>query len=480
MTVRGMKALTAIMTMMCSFALVHFGHVSSASAQVGPATWQVLVGGQSGAGAIQAEGYYPHVITVDAGDTVNWTLNTAEIHSVTFTGTCEDLSCVPSCVFTVVIDISPCGSPSFDGVSALDSSGRMVPPQYNWDSSFPHGSTTYSLTFTQPGVDVYFDLSVSGMRGVVIVNPAGTPYPFDQQQYAQQGRDELRSDLLAGIAARHGFRPVARTTRPDGTHLYNVDLGASPPEQTRVDIDPSAGSAVAGSAFLAGRGVGTSPSPSIDVTVKLSGLRPGSVHAVQILPGTCGSPAPTTGLIFSQIFSPPEFTLSSITAGPDGNGSSTIVLAEPPNSNGPGQLRIPGAGWYVNVSDGANPDNGSTSAACGNVVFRNAAVLRDIPRDIHVNVGDTVVWTNNTINEVHGVTFLAGQSLPQLPEWYFGNPTGNPAAYDGMSFLDSGPLYGADAGRNHSIAVTFTAPGVFPYVDVGDIVLGMHGKVIVG
>jgi plastocyanin len=129
----------------------------------GPRTWHVLVGGHADGQAVQAEGYYPHVITIDAGDTVVWTLNTKEIHSVTFTGTCEDISCVPPCVAS--IDISPCGSSSYDGVSALDSSGRMVPPGYNWDNFFPHGGTTFYLTFTEPGVNVYFDLSYAGMRG---------------------------------------------------------------------------------------------------------------------------------------------------------------------------------------------------------------------------------------------------------------------------------------------------------------------------
>ena len=78
----------------------------------GPRTWYVLAGGHSEGQAIQAEGYYPHVITIDAGDTVVWALNTDEIHSVTFNGTCEDISCVPPCVFTVSIDISPADRPA--------------------------------------------------------------------------------------------------------------------------------------------------------------------------------------------------------------------------------------------------------------------------------------------------------------------------------------------------------------------------------
>jgi len=105
--------------------------------------------------------------------------------------------------------------------------------------------------------------------------------------------------------------------------------------------------------------------------------------------------------------------------------------------------------------------------------------MRYLPRNVHVRVGDTVVWANDTINEVYGVTFLAGQALPPIPDWYLSGPSGNPTSYDGSSFLNSGLLYGADAGRNHSFAVTFTKMGTFSYVDVGDAFLGMRGSVIV-
>jgi plastocyanin len=450
--------------------------VYAQSTSSGPSTWHVLVGGQSQDQAIQAEGYYPRVITIDAGDTVVWTLNTGEIHSVTFNGTCEDISCIPPCVN---IDISPCGSTTYDGVSALASSGRMVPAGYNWDNAFPHGGTTYTLTFTNPGVNVYFDLSVSGMRGVVIVHPAGTPYPFTQAQYSEQARDQLRADLAAGARAKNDFQPVATSTNPDGTHLHHVALGTSPPERASVDLDSVKGSDAEGTAHLEGIGVGTSPTPAIAVKIALSGLQPGSVHAVQILLGVCGAPAPTTGILFNLIFVPPTFTLNPVTAGPDGSGTSTTILTQPPNTNGPAQLRIPSAGWFINVAAGPTPDNGATSEACGNVVFHNAAVMRYLPRTVHVKVGDTVVWANDTINEVHGVTFLAGQALPLIPDWYLSGPSGNPTSYDGLSFLNSGPLYAAGAGRNHSFAVTFTKKGTFSYVDVADAFLGMRGSVIV-
>ena len=259
---RSATALVALITSVCALTLATGAPASANSRQPGqaahrigriapetpapggPRTWHVLVGGHASGQAVQAEGYYPHVITIDAGDTVVWTLNTKEIHTVTFAGTCEEESCIPPCVFTVSIDISPCGSASYDGVSALDSSGRMVPPGYNWDNSYPHGGTTFSLTFTTPGAHVYFDLSYAGMRGVVVVNPAGTPYPFTQAQYSGQAQDQLRADLAAGARARYDSPPAI--TGPDGTRTYHVATGVSSPQKpelasTRQQAPPRTG-----------------------------------------------------------------------------------------------------------------------------------------------------------------------------------------------------------------------------------------------
>jgi plastocyanin len=322
---RSTTALVALITSVCALTLVPVAAASANSHQPGqaahrtgriapetaapggPRTWHVLVGGHADGQAVQAEGYYPHVITIDAGDTVVWRLNTKEIHAVAFAGTCEEQSCVPPCVFTVNIDISPCGSASYDGVSALDSSGRMVPPGYNWDNSYPHGGTTFSLTFTTPGTNVYFDLSYAGMRGVVVVNPAETPYPFTQAQYSAQAQDQLRADLAAGARARHDSPPAI--TNPDGTRTYHVATGTSSPQKARVAFHPAASPTAHGRAALTEPGTGASPNPAITVRIRLSGLAPGSVHAVQILPGVCGAPAATTSLLFNQLFTPPAFTL---------------------------------------------------------------------------------------------------------------------------------------------------------------------------
>jgi len=49
----------------------------------------------------------------------------------------------------------------------------------------------------------------------------------------------------------------------------------------------------------------------------------------------------------------------------------------------------------------------------------------------------------------------------------------------GSSYFNSGPLYAADTGHNHSLTLTFTKAGSFRYVDVGDVVLGMRGSLTV-
>ena len=184
-------------------------------------------------------------------------------------------------------------------------------------------------------------------------------------------------------------------------------------------------------------------------------------------------------MTFSSVFNPPTFTLNSVTAGPDGTAASTTVLTEPPNNSGPGLLRIPSAGWFVNVAAGPSPDNGATSDACGNIAYHNAAVMRYGPANLHMRVGDTVTWTDQTTNGIHGVTFLAGTPLPLIPDWYFSTPTPG-TTYVGSTFYNSAPLYEADApGRNHSLTLTLTKAGKFAYLDVADTILGMRGNLIV-
>jgi hypothetical protein len=66
MKARSATVLVTLMMLLCALALVPVT-AASAGTPGGPRTWHVLVGGQSADQAVQAEGYYPHVITIDAG-----------------------------------------------------------------------------------------------------------------------------------------------------------------------------------------------------------------------------------------------------------------------------------------------------------------------------------------------------------------------------------------------------------------------------
>ena len=47
-------------------------------------TWKVKVGAESSSGAVQTMGYGPKKIWINAGDTVHWTANSMEPHTVSF------------------------------------------------------------------------------------------------------------------------------------------------------------------------------------------------------------------------------------------------------------------------------------------------------------------------------------------------------------------------------------------------------------
>ena len=112
------------------------------------------------------------------------------------------------------------------------------------------------------------------------------------------------------------------------------------------------------------------------------------------------------------------------------------------------------------------------------------------PTTISVHVGDTVHWIQNS-NEIHTVTFLDGESLPELiipAELVGANPAisplvFNPVAitrvipnsgqYDGSSFVNSG-LMGREQGQSATFDLTFATGGTYDYLCI------VHGAVMSG
>jgi plastocyanin len=119
-------------------------------------------------------------------------------------------------------------------------------------------------------------------------------------------------------------------------------------------------------------------------------------------------------------------------------------------------------------------------------VRQAASVMSFFPGSVTVHVGDTITWKANS-HEIHTVTFLAGQAMPEL---LIGSPTGsasplqfNPLAafqvpqvlvpYNGTTYVNSGVM-STDPGQVKTFSLTFTTPGVYPYVCV------VHGMMMSG
>ncbi len=382
-------------------------------------TWQVMVGNGSPHMRVDGMQYYPGVITIDAGDTIVWTLGGAEPHTVTFlSGATPPAPGSPA-------SEAPMGGSVYSGTGVF-SSGLLLP--------IP-GHNQYHLTFTTPGVYSYRCLLHPNQQGVVIVNPAGTPYPATASQYAAEGQAEWQATLTAANTAQTAVHPMV-TYAANGVATLHAFMDAAEPADVQVSLGAVSNSGAGGTATLTPQG----PS-SIATALSLTGLAPGSAYAVEIRAGSC------------QAVGPVVFTLPSVTANGQGTAQSDGTLSPVDG--------LASAGWIVAVLA-----QGSTTAssppvltACGTVSMPVYALMRYEPSPAVVHAGDAVQWTQLDSQEIHTVTFLAaGQAAPSFPSPQAANPAGG-TVYDGSGFFSSGIL-----GPYQSYQLTFAKPGIFPYL----------------
>jgi plastocyanin len=173
------RALLAVLVLLVPATL---GAVAaSGPAVAAPATWTVLVGSQTDNMAIQGQRFLPGDITIDAGDTVTWKANSMEIHTVTFFNGGKPQATLPPLDPTDPMQVTPQGGHTMDGTSYFNS-GVMTTDTAAGPLPVP-AVASYSLTFPAQGTFTYYCL-VHGvmMRGVVHVQPAGSPYPFTQAE----------------------------------------------------------------------------------------------------------------------------------------------------------------------------------------------------------------------------------------------------------------------------------------------------------
>ena len=173
-------------------ALLVGGLVRLAAPVQAATTWQARVGVASADQAIQAHVFLPSLLTIDVGDTITWTFQAGEPHTVTF------LSGNPApSPFS-----PPSGGPTYDG-TGLVNSGLL------------NNNATFSLTFTVAGTFGYVCLLHPGQTGTVQVNPAGTPYPLTQAQYDQQAAQQTTSLLATGQSLLAQGLQEAQRAGPD-------------------------------------------------------------------------------------------------------------------------------------------------------------------------------------------------------------------------------------------------------------------------
>jgi plastocyanin len=144
-----------------------------------PQDWTVLVGSQTPDMAVQGQRFLPGDITIDAGDSVTWQANSAEIHTVTFVDGGTPQPALPPLDPTDPTQITPQGPATMAPATDFNSGLLTTLPSF---TPLPVPVfTSYTLTFPDAGTFTYYCL-VHGvmMRGVVHVQAAGAAYPATQ------------------------------------------------------------------------------------------------------------------------------------------------------------------------------------------------------------------------------------------------------------------------------------------------------------
>lgn len=158
-------------------------------------TWTVLGGAGARNNALAALSFLPKEITINAGDSVQWKWGGGDAHTVYFPAEQKspkqivpsaakgDLIFNPAIVFPTGRSVDGSKPVSAGGIFPPDPSGQAPPPPV--------------LTFSREGTYEYLCLFHPGMRGAIVVQGAGSPYPAKQAQVDAQARREAAPALAA-------------------------------------------------------------------------------------------------------------------------------------------------------------------------------------------------------------------------------------------------------------------------------------------
>lgn len=154
------------------------------------ANWQATVGAQDENKGRQVVAFLPNELWVHPGDTVQWTVNADEIHTITFL---TDGQVRPE--FAVGCPGFSFGAASFDGTTCVS-----TPPLVS--------GATFNVMFPAAGNYKLVCLVHPDMTGTVHVLDTSAPLPHEQSFYDKQAAQQAH-DLLADLNQIHHHRGSA-------------------------------------------------------------------------------------------------------------------------------------------------------------------------------------------------------------------------------------------------------------------------------
>jgi plastocyanin len=181
--------------------------------------WRASVGAQSPDLASQVQTFLPNEMWIHAGDSIQWTLTSTQIHTVTFLTPGQVRPANFGSVFGVTVGCpgnTPDGA-AFDGSSCVNSGLLGQGPL-----TVGPGLQTYSVTFPSPGNFKLSCLVHPDMEGAIHVLSLSTPLPHDQGFYDAQAARTGVMLVLAGL----GLTVSASSENGNGNTAATVAAGA--------------------------------------------------------------------------------------------------------------------------------------------------------------------------------------------------------------------------------------------------------------
>ncbi len=178
-----------------------------------PTTWRFDVSFETAHHRMDGMVFLPSEVWINQGDTIVWTVKSGEIHTVTLLAAGQQQ---PAFDPTDPTQLFPQGGSTYDGHSYFNSGILTTLPEA---SGFGFAAQKYTLTFGGTGDFTALCLVHPGMSISIHVRPAGTPYPFTQQDYnARNAR--TRAKLIA-----QGNSLSSEARRISNNHFVVVGIG---------------------------------------------------------------------------------------------------------------------------------------------------------------------------------------------------------------------------------------------------------------